>query len=278
MLYRPIFLAILLITSHSENFAQYFYQDLLLSAETSEKLKKMKTTGIKTVHLQSFESDGSPTEGFKGQQSITKNYTQMVTELNSVINGSSTLTSYFNNEGLLIKTIDTTDGASSTTTYTYDENKRVVNITSIARSFRHDIDKEEHIWTYGLEGKPVRLLRIKNGTDTIFTSFILDEQKNVVEENSTRKGVNLPSYFYYYDDNNRLTDIVTYNQKANRLLPVYVFEYNKNGLLQSMLVVPEGSDDYQKWVYQYNEAGFKIKENCYNKKKRLLGRIEYRYQ
>ncbi len=278
MLYRPIFLAILFITSHFENFAQYFYQDLILSAETSEKLKKMKAAGIKTVRLQSFESDGSPTEGFQGQQSIANKYTQIITELNSVINGSSTLISYFNNEGLLIKTIDTTDGASSTTNYTYDENKRMTNITSIARSYRHDVDKEEHIWTYGPGGKPVRLLRIKNNTDTIFTSFILDEHKNVVEENSTRKGVGLPSYFYYYDNNNRLTDIVTYNQKANRLLPVYVFEYGKNGLLQSMLVVPEGSDDYQKWVYHYNEADLKIKENCYNKKKRLLGRVEYRYQ
>ncbi len=44
-----------------------------------------------------------------------------------------------------------------------------------------------------------------------------------------------------------------------------------------MLVVPEGTDNYQKWHYTYNEAGLKTKEACYNKRKQLLGRIEYEY-
>ncbi len=278
MLYRPLFLILLLFSGHATIFAQYFYRDILITNETIEKLKRIKSANIKTVRLQSFENDGSPTEGFKGQQTVNRNYTQMITVLSSMLNGSSSLISHFNNEGLLIKTVDSTDGASSTTTYTYAENKKIGSITNIARSFRHDSDKEEHIWTFGLEGKPVRLLRIKNEKDTIFTSFILDDQNNVVEENSVRNGEKLPSVFYYYDQLNRLTDIVTYNKKANRLLPIYVFEYNSNNLIESMIVVPEGSDDYQKWVYNYNDKGLKTKESCYNKKKRLLGTVEYSYQ
>ena len=45
-----------------------------------------------------------------------------------------------------------------------------------------------------------------------------------------------------------------------------------------MLVVPEGTDDYQKWIYEYNDAGLKIKETCLNKRKQILGRVEYVYK
>jgi hypothetical protein len=44
-----------------------------------------------------------------------------------------------------------------------------------------------------------------------------------------------------------------------------------------MLVVPEGSNDYQKWLYEYDDKGLKTKESCFNKKKELMGRIEYSY-
>jgi hypothetical protein len=44
-----------------------------------------------------------------------------------------------------------------------------------------------------------------------------------------------------------------------------------------MLVVPEGTDEYQRWLYEYNAAGLKTKETCYNKRKQMLGRVEYAY-
>jgi hypothetical protein len=100
----------------------------------------------------------------------------------------------------------------------------------------------------------------------------------VAEENSVRRKVALPSFYYYYDAQNRLTDIVSYNVKAKRLLPLYIFEYNDDNQLSSMLVVPEGTDDYQKWIYEYNDAGLKIKETCLNKRKQILGRVEYVYK
>jgi hypothetical protein len=57
-----------------------------------------------------------------------------------------------------------------------------------------------------------------------------------------------------------------------------VFEYNDDGKIKTMLVVPEGSDDYQKWYYEYNEAGLKMKETAYNKRKQVLGRVDYEYR
>ena len=121
------------------------------------------------------------------------------------------------------------------------------------------------------------MLKIKNGRDTTFIRFILDEKGNIAEERATRNKTDLPTIFYYYDADNRLTDIVRYSLKAKRLLPDNVFEYGEGGKLSSMLVVPDGSNDYLKWLYEYNEKGLKIKESCFSRQKELLGRIEYQY-
>jgi len=122
------------------------------------------------------------------------------------------------------------------------------------------------------------MLRVKNGVDTTYITFVLDENGNVAEENSVRNNVSLPSYYYYYDGQNRLTDVVSYNVKAKRLLPIYIFEYNADNQISSMLVVPEGSDDYQKWIYEYNGRMLKVKETCINKRKQIVGRVEYQYR
>ena len=84
-------------------------------------------------------------------------------------------------------------------------------------------------------------------------------------------------FYYYYDDNKRLTDIVRYNVKARKLLPDYIFTYYAKGQLGSMLFVQEGSTDYNKWIYEYNEKGLRTKETCFTKQKELLGKIEYDY-
>jgi hypothetical protein len=153
--------------------------------------------------------------------------------------------------------------------------QRIVNVSTSPGQHK---EKEEHAWIYDDNGKPEKMLRIKNDADTTYISFVIDESGNIVEENSKRKGVTQASFYYYYDMQNKLTDIVSYSRKAKRLLPIYIFEYNEGGLPATMLVVPEGSDDYQKWYYEYNDRGLKTKETCYNKRKQLMGKIEYEYE
>ena len=121
------------------------------------------------------------------------------------------------------------------------------------------------------------MVKIKNGKDTTYYSFVLDEKGNVVEENGVSRGKKIPAVFYYYDEQNKLTDIVRYNIAARRLLPDYVFEY-ENGRLATMMVVPEEGTDYQKWYYSYDEDGLKILDACYSKSKVLIGTIEYAYE
>jgi hypothetical protein len=118
-----------------------------------------------------------------------------------------------------------------------------------------------------------------NGTDTTIVRFVTDEKGNIAEEHSVRNKTELPTVYYYYDEGNRLTDIVRYNPKAQRLLPDYIFEYDGGGRPASMLIVPEqGVSEYQKWIYEYNEKGLKIKESCFNRRKEFLGSIGYEYR
>ena len=258
--------------------AQYYYKDITGPIQTMEKAAKYKSQKIRSVNVSSYEFDGERTEDFNGTQIISADYSRLTTSFKTPLSGESELTTYFDKMGRLVKSIDTADGSYSESEYFYTDNGMISKITNVSTSAGNKTEKEDHMWFYNNSGKPEKMIRVKNGVDTTYVTFVLDEDGNVAEENSVRRNVALPSFYYYYNDQHRLTDIVSYNVKARRLLPLYIFEYNNNGQLESMLVVPEGTDDYQKWIYEYNDAGLKVKETCLNKKKQIMGRVEYEYR
>ena len=77
-------------------------------------------------------------------------------------------------------------------------------------------------------------------------------------------------YFYYYNQRHQLTDVVHFNTKANQLLPDFVFEYNEDGTIRQMTQVPQGSDDYLIWLYEYDSNGLKRKKDVLTNKNNLL--------
>jgi len=257
--------------------AQYYYRDIILAAKTTELWEAYKKNGIKKVTLTSREGDGTPTEGFAGQQVVAPDFSSMVTFTASQNDGQTILDTRYSKTGKIISSVDSSQGYSSSTAYQYNEAGQLVSIESQTYSDGKPVDVEKHQWEYDGSGKPSRMVRTKNGTDETLVTFLKDEQGNIAEENSVRAGARLPSVYYYYDNVNRLTDIVRYSRQAKRLLPDYVFEYDAKGKLTSMLVIPEGSDQYQRWVYQYEESNLKKSESCFDKRKKLLGKIEYLY-
>lgn len=266
---------ILLITSLQ---AQYYYKDILLPKQTADQLQRYKSNKIRSVKATSAETGREAAEGVQIDQSFNNNYSEVVTISKSSQMEGTTLITNFNADGLIGKTVDTTDGASSTTTYAYDASKRLSALVNSSASTGQSTEKEEHLWRYTPAGQPLSMLKIRNGSDTTWFNFVLDEKGNVIEEKSTRKGKELLPYYYYYDDQNRLTDIVHYNPIAKRLLPDYIFEYDATGKMRSMLVVPPGGSDYQRWMYSYDDRGLKIKETVYNKNRQAMGMVEYRYE
>jgi hypothetical protein len=258
--------------------AQYYYKDIISPTQTMERAAKYKSQRIHTVNVMSYENDGERTQDFNGTQNISSDYTRITTSFKTPLSGESELTTFFDTGGRLIKSVDTADGSYSESNYFYNDNGTLSKITNISTSAGNKTEKEDHLWFYNNNQKPERMIRVKNDVDTTYVTFVPDENGNAGEENMSRRNTALPSYYYYYDAKNRLTDIVSYNVKAKRLLPLYIFEYNDKNQLSSMLVVPEGTDDYQKWIYEYNDAGLKTKETCFNKRRQILGRVEYQYK
>ena len=256
--------------------AQYYYKDLVTTRQNERRWSLYKDNRVKSVTLSSFERDGKPTEGFAGDQEVSGE--SLTTHTKASGNAESWIIATYTPQGLTQKITDTSDTYRTTSDYQYDADGRLQSIlnTSIETD-NHLRDVEQHVWSYDAAGKPSSLLKIKNGNDTTFVRFVLDEKGNVAEERAMRNKTDLPVIYYYYDTDGRLTDIVRYSLKAKRLLPDNIFEYGDDGRTSSMLVVPDGSNDYLKWLYDYNEKGLKSRESCISRQKELLGKIEYQY-
>lgn len=275
---KPLFLFVCacFLTIHS--FGQHYYKDLVLSGELSKKRALYESSRVKAVRINSFDNRDQPIEGFTCNQAVTNNYTELKTVTQDPISGSTENASYFNQKGQLVRTIDTSEGNKTVVNYSYDEAGRISGITSQSNSPGGFSIREQHTWYYDAQGRPQRMVKIKNGADTTQIELVLDEKGNVIEEKSRLRGVLQPSVYYYYDGENRLTDVVRYNNRAKRLLPDYIFEYDEENKLRTMLTPMEGMGDYQKWYYTYNDKGLKQKDECYSKSRVLIGRIEYQYQ
>lgn len=259
--------------------AQFYYKDHLLPKQTADQVRKYRQQNIRSVIATSADNNlRTEPSTLQVKQTINGNYSQLITVTASPVIGESTLTTWLNEKGLAVKTIDTTDGSGSTTTYAFNERNMIEKIVNLSTSPGHLPEKEEHHWTYGNDGKPSSMFKIRNDTDTTLVTFEYDENGNVIEEKSARFGKALTNVYYYYDDQNRLTDIVRYNPIAKRLIPDYIFEYNANGQLKSMMVVPASGSDYHRWIYTYDERGLKTKETVLNKNRQVIGTVEYRYE
>lgn len=271
---------LLLILFCQAGQAQFYYKDIVVTRQTTERWKLYKSARVRSVQLSSFESDGQPSDGFEGDQEVSGDFSLISTHTKSSRSADSRLMAWYSADGRPTRTLDTSDTYSSTTEYQYDPPGRLTTITNTSIETDNKVQAvEQHQWHYDADGKPTSMWKIKNGTDTTFVRFIKDEKGNIAEEHVTRNNLALPTVYYYYDSDNRLTDIVRYNSRAQKLLPDYIFEYDASGRIASMLMVPEqNSPEYQKWVYEYNDKGLKTKESCFNRRKELMGRVEYAYK
>ena len=274
---KTVFVTVLFFASATISNAQYYYKDILSNKQLISEMAQLKEQKVRTVSLKSFEDDGSPSEGFFCERKINRNYSTVETQTKSNVTGASLFTSNFNDKGYLTQTIDSSDIASLTSFYTYDNNNNITSILSIARSsdddFKNEI-KEEHIYEYTSKGLPVKMTRVKNLTDSAVIVFSPDENNNVSIEKNTKTG---DTYYYYYDTKNRITDVVRLNKYNQKMLPDYIFEYNNAGLITQMTATEEGGSYYYIWKYTYSN-GLRSAEKCYSKEKRLMGTIEYEYK
>jgi YD repeat-containing protein len=220
--------------------AQYYYKDVLSNKQLVADMAVYKAHKITTIKVNSFDADQSPSKGFFCEKKINKDYRKMDTYTRSFVTNKSILTTSFNAKGLLIKSVDSTDVNSATSEYTYDDAGNLINITSYSRSSDDDFTTallEVRQYSYNDKGQPEKMLRIKNQKDTTEFDFTLDEKGNVTEEIEVAVYGN--HYYYYYDTQNRLTDIVRFNIVKQKPIPDFMFEYNTDNQIEKMVVTQE---------------------------------------
>src|SRR5262249_6062383 len=143
-------------------------------------------------------------------------------------NGQSITNEYyrFDKNGLVTTITDTTQSMISVTTYSYDDKNNLTSVKNTVTDASDSIyENELHQWFYNDAGKPLRMLRIVNKTDTTDVRFTIDDNGNVIDEWPFINRISRQKIYYYYDAKNRLTDIVRYNVAAKKLLPDMMFEY-----------------------------------------------------
>jgi YD repeat-containing protein len=290
---------ILLVLSFIYSFAlqaQYYYNDIIGTLETNRQMKTYLANKVRTVSVTGTDQRGAKTNDFSEYQEVKENGTVLKI---STFNDLKKMVTYskFDNQGRLIRITDSSTAIESATTYEYDASGRITKVQNTSKDSANDFNQiEVHQWMYNAAGKPEKMWRIINTTDSIEIRFTPDESGNPGDERVYKKGVEASQYYsyyddenklkfvqtgaiyYYYDDRNRLTDVVRFNLKARRLLPDFMFEYDeKDRIIQKITTTANLKLGYLIWRYIFDEKGLKTKEALFNNDKQLTGKMEYSY-
>lgn len=257
--------------------AQYYYKDVMGTSETAQMLAAYRKAKVRSVSVASYDADNTRSEAFSVQQSFSPDRNTLNTRTQSEASEPSVLITYLDAGGRVVKTVDSTETHSNVSVYQYNAAGQLQTITIQSKDTAGNFNQTEvHQWFWN-GNAPTKMLRIKNSIDTAVVVFKTDDAGRVIEEEQLSKRLPSEPVYYYYDGQGRLSDIVRYNQKAKRLLPEYMFEYNSANQVVQRITVPANGSNYLIWRYQYDGNGLKIKEAVFNKNKQLTGKIEYTY-
>ncbi|MEO8769387.1 MAG: hypothetical protein ABI402_04865 [Ferruginibacter sp.] len=264
--------------------AQYYYKDIVSNKQLTTDMATYKQKKIHKIKTKSFEEDGTPSEGFLCEKTISKDFRSSELFTRTNISATSLFTSVFNDKGQLLNSSDSSEITVSRNYYTYDVSGRLQKIVSSATSSDDDFANElleEHIYEYNSAGVPLSMIRVKNRRDSTKILFQVDDKGNLAIEKDTKTG---QKYYYYYDEKNRLTDVAHTSEYRENLVADYVFEYDQEGMMNQMTVTEEGrgkehadaAPNFFIWRY-INENGLRTKEALFSSDRKLLGSIEYEY-
>lgn len=278
---KNILLSLSLLLTFSLN-AQYYYNDIIGTHETNRQMKAYTENKVRTISASGTDQLGAKATDFSEYHEVRENGRAL--KSTSIINLNRTIMySRFDDLGRVISVTDSSSSVSSTTNYVYDGAGNVIVVRNTVKDSANDFNQIEiHQWLYNANNKPERMWRItsngNNKADSLEIRFVADEVGNVGEERTFRGRIETSYLYYYYDDLNRLSDVVRYNKKVNKLLPDIMFEYDdKDRVIQKITTTSSQNMGYLIWRYIYDVKGLKTKEALFNKDKQLTGRIDYTY-
>jgi YD repeat-containing protein len=264
--------------------AQYYYNDIIGTQETNRQMQTYLANKVKRVTAAGYTPQGSKATDFAEVQEITENGKTLKISRNSELTHSSFYQRY-DEQYRVISIIDTSLGIQNITSYEYDAGGKITAIQNTVKDPATGINMVElHRWLYNKDGKVEKMWRTINETDSLEIRFIPDENGNPGEERTFRRGYETDVLYYYFDDRNRITDIVRYNKKVKKLLPDVIISYDDaDRVIQRITSSPADNLRITTWVgyiiwrYIYNGQGLKIKEALFDNEQQLTGKIEYSY-
>lgn len=272
------FLVLICSCFFATGFGQYYFNDIISTQLSNEQYKLLRSQKVRKIKAVSYEADNSLTEGFQLEEDISMDGKRIILST-ATSAGRSAVTNRFYELSKLKRTQSGSLNIDTRTEYSYTDKGQVQKIvlTTTDTAMKSTLT-EAHEWQYDSAGAPVQMLKIKNKTDTVTVVFVKDEQGLIAEEHWKKKNRTLETYYYYYDANKKLTDIVRYNSRLKKLIPDFQYEYDSNGRVSQMTQVSMSSASYIIWKYTYTDKGLKQKELGFDKDKKLIGRIEYSYE
>ena len=264
--------------------AQYYYNDIIGTQETNRQMQTFLANKVKMVVATGYTPQGAKATDFAEVQEITENGKTLKISRNTALTHSS-FYNRFDAQNRLISIIDTSLGIQNTTSYEYDGGGRIITIQNTVKDPATDINMVElHRWIYNKDGKVEKMWRTINGADSLEIRLIADENGNPGEERTFRSGYETDMLYYYFDDRNRITDIVRYNKRVKKLLPDIIISYDDADRVIQRITSTPGDNlrattwvGYIIWRYIYNDKGLKTKEALFDNEQQLTGKIEYNY-
>lgn len=257
--------------------AQYYFKDIVSSTEATKTFNAYKQNKISKVVVNMQDNYGDNGNDFRLEKKIDKKYgrTEMLTKTQQ--SPTSLMITTHDAQGKTLYTLDSSSISVVKTYFKYNDQQQITSIDtkifSADDDFITEID-ELHDFEYDDKGVLQKMYRIQNKRDTTVILFANDSQGNISVEKNTSTGT---KFYYYYDENNRLTDIVQASLGRDGLHPDYIFAYNRLGELTQMITTGESNNEYVTWKYTY-ENGLRTSEKLFGKDRKLIGTMEYVYK
>lgn len=260
--------------------AQYYYYDILANLANQKNYTLLQQEKIKKVTVNAFGNDGEVIDDFILYQEIDPSKKTITTFSKSNQSDASILQTFFNESNKPSLVIDSSAGATTRTRFIYGPNGLLESMQSqsIQLEQKENVVNEERKYTYNQNGAPDTMVRIIGATDTMLVRFTLAENGLPGEEQWFKAGKKIENWFYYYDGEGNLTDIVRYNAAAGQLLPDYLFGYDALGNMTQKVTVMPDTKTFRIWQFAYNEKGLKTEEKVLNRQRQQEGRLVFLYK
>ena len=282
ILKKGIYLALLLTCICSVAHAQYYYQDIISPENTMKEQRQYRDNKIAGIQIKSYDDNNELSRNFHCVEEFYDDFKKAVTSTGSFETGNSVVYSYFDDQGRILHSTDSTAQSVNDTYYYYDTNQpqQIDSLRFISYSIQNSDTfryNESHIYQYDPTGKPLKMIRLKNDASFSVITFTTDSSGRVIKESEKGRYDTVPAIYYKYNSLGQPTDIFHFYADKQKKVPDFLFDYDPQNRLSEKMSVTMNRKSYLLWKFFYGNSGLIDKEACYGPKHALLGTLKFEY-